>query len=478
MKAITNDGSLIELKNEEIDALKLTLKGHVLLPGDYGFEDSRTVWNSMVNKMPALVIRCLGTADVISAIKFARDRDLLICIKGGGHNVAGLASADNAMMLDMSFMRGVWIDKEKMTARAQAGCIIADLDRESQLHGLAAVQGFISQTGIAGLTLGGGFGYLTRRWGWTSDTVTGMELVTAGGNLVRASDDENTDLFWALRGGGGNFGVVTGIDYRLFPVGPEIMGGIIVWEASEAENILDFYRTFSSQAPEELTLFTILRKAPPAPFLPTDVHGREVVIIVACYTGNPEKGDKIFKPLKSIGKPVADLITRRPYVQLQSLFDAGQPKGRRNYWKSEYLPGISPEMIRKLIPHIWNSPSPHSAIVIGHVEGALNRQANDYTPAGNRNTRYVINIPGSWEKPADDEINMAWVRETWQDIRQYSTGSSYINFQSADEGLSRIESSFGENLGRLSGIKARWDPHNVFRINKNITPATEKKLYK
>jgi len=284
LRAKTPEGREIDLKQDTFDALKLRLRGPVFLPGDVGYEESRTVWNAMIDRKPAAVARCLGSADVIACVQFARDNDILLCIKAGGHNIAGLATADGALMLDLSLMRGVWADPQRQVAHAQGGCLLGDVDRETQVHGLAAVLGFVSLTGIAGLTLGGGFGYLTRRWGWTSDTVVGMSVVTGNGRLVRASSDENGDLFWGLRGGGGNFGVVTGIDYVLYPVGPEVVGGVVAWPASQAPKVLELYRALCEKAPPELTLVALMRPAPPAPWLPKDMHGQPIVAMLACYS--------------------------------------------------------------------------------------------------------------------------------------------------------------------------------------------------
>ncbi len=290
------DGGEFDLKQDVIESLKMRLKGSLLVPGEPSYDESRTVWNAMIDRKPALVVRCLGVADVIACVRFAREHNLLVSIKGGGHNIAGLATADGALMLDMSLMRGVWVNSKEKIAHAQAGCLIADVDRETQLHGLAAVLGFVSLTGIAGLTLGGGFGYLTRRYGWTSDNVVGVDVVTAEGHLVHASSDENADLFWGLRGGGGNFGVVTGIDYKLYPIGPEVIGGFVAWPASEAPEVLELYRTLAETAPPELTLLLMMRPAPPAPWLPKDLHTTPVVIIGACYSGKLEEGEKIVAP--------------------------------------------------------------------------------------------------------------------------------------------------------------------------------------
>jgi FAD/FMN-containing dehydrogenase len=462
----------VELKQETVDGLRMRLRGPLFLPGDAGYEESRTLWNAMIDRKPALVARCLGTSDVIACVEFARANDLLLCIKSGGHNIAGLAAADGALMIDMSLMRGVWVDSEKTIARAQGGCLLGDVDRETQLHGLAAVLGFVSLTGIAGLTLGGGFGYLTRRWGWTADNVVGMDVVTADARLVRASNDENQDLFWALRGGGGNFGVVTGIDYSLYPVGPEVVGGIIAWPASEAPRVLELYRALAGSAPPELTLVLLMRPAPPAPWLPKDRHGTPIVAMLACYSGKPEEGEKIVAPIKSFGKPVGDILIRRPYTQLQSILDATQPKGRRYYWKSEYLPGVTPALCEKVMEHATRIRSPHSAIVLFQIVGALNRLEADHSPVGNRDAHYVVNLAGSWEHPADDGVNIKWAREAWNDIKAFSTGGTYINFLTEEEGPERTAAALGKGLDRLAAIKTRWDPLNVFRTNRNISPVS------
>lgn len=470
MKAKTMDGREIDLTQDMLDGLRMRLRGSVLGPDDPGYEESRTVWNAMIDRKPAVVTCCLGTADVIECVRFAREHDLLLCIKGGGHNIAGLAAADGALMLDLSLMRGAWVDTERKIVHAQGGCLLGDVDRETQVHGLAAVLGFVSLTGIAGLTLGGGFGYLTRRYGWTTDNVVGMDVVTADARLVRASSDENADLFWGLRGGGGNFGVVTGIDYTLYPVGPEIVGGLVAWPASEAASVLEQYRTLAEEAPPELTIVTIMRPAPPAPWLPKDVHGKPIVAILACHTGSPEEGEKAVAAIKSFGNPIGDVLVRRPYTQLQSMLDPTQPKGRRYYWKSEYLPGIEPALCEKAIEHAAKIQSPHSAVILFQLGGALNRLDEDHSPVGNRDTRYVLNIAGSWEHSDQDTANIEWARQAWNDMKQFSTGGTYINFLTEDEGDERIDAALGKALERLADVKTSWDPENVFRTNRNIKP--------
>jgi FAD/FMN-containing dehydrogenase len=470
MKAKTTAGLEIDLKQEMLNGLKMRLRGQLLVPGDVGYDESRTVWNGMIDKRPAVVVRCLGTADVMTCVQFAREHELLLCIKGGGHNIAGLAAADDAMMLDMSLMRGVWVDPQRRIARAQAGCLLGDVDRETQLHGLAAVLGFVSLTGIAGLTLGGGFGYLTRRWGWTADNVVGMDVITADARLVYAGLEENADLFWGLRGGGGNFGVVTGIAYALHPVGPEVVGGVVAWPASAAPQVLELYRTLVDKAPRELTLAALMRPAPPAPWLPKDMHGKPIVAVLACYSGKPDEGEKAVAPLKSFGNPIGDVLVRRPFIGMQSLLDATQPKARRNYWKSEYLPRVEPALCERLIDHAAKIRSPHASIVMMHIGGALNDIPDDRSPVGNRDAHFVLNIAGSWDKAEDDKQNIEWARSAWNDIRGLSTGGVYVNFLAEDEGVERIHAAYGKNYDRLVEVKTKWDPGNLFRVNKNILP--------
>lgn len=471
MQVTTTAGRERTLQPDALAALKARLRGPVLLPGEAGYEASRTVWNAMIEQRPALVVRCLGAADAIACVQFAREHDILLCIKGGGHNIAGLAVADGALLLDMSLMRGVWVDPRRRVAHAQAGCVLGDVDRETQVHGLAAVLGFVSQTGIAGLTLGGGFGYLTRRWGWTSDTVLAMDLISAEGRAVRASGEENADLFWALRGGGGNFGVVTGIEYALHPLGPEIVGGLVAWPASDAPRVLELYRTLAESAPRELTLVAIMRPAPPAPWLPAAMHGKPIIALLACYSGPPEQGEQAVAPIKAFGQPIGDVLVRRPYAQLQSLLDATQPSGRRYYWKSEYLARIEPALCEQAIAHAADIRSPHSAVILFQIGGALNEADAAHSPVGNRDARYVLNVTAAWEQPGEDDANIAWARAAWHDMKAFSTGGTYLNFLTRDEGPERTQAALGASVHRLAEVKAAWDPHNVFRTNRNIVPA-------
>lgn len=463
------DGAVVQVAPEALAAFKGAFKGPVLAPADAGYEEARRVWNAVIDRRPGLIARCTGTMDVVQAVRFAREHRLLHSVRGGGHNIAGLAVCEGGLVIDMSLLRGVWVDAVKRTARAQAGCTLADLDRETQLHGLAAVLGFVSETGIAGLTVGGGFGYLTRKHGWTCDTVISMEVVTAEAKVVRASATENAELFWALRGGGGNFGIVTSFEYRLFPVGPEILGGAIAWRGEDAMQVLDAYREFSASAPRELTLVAALRIAPPAPWLPKEIHGKPMAAIFVCYSGKPEDGEALLAPLRKIGRPVADIVARRPYVQMQSLLDATQPKGRRYYWKSHYLGSVSRDAAQLAAAHAARIASPHSAILIFQIGGALNELPPGHSPAGNRDAEYVLNIAGAWEKPEDDAANIQWARETFEAMKPCSTGGTYINFLTQEEGADRIEAAYGRpTLDKLAALKRQWDPHGFFRHTKGL----------
>jgi FAD/FMN-containing dehydrogenase len=329
MKAMAMPAAEIALARNTTDDLKTHLQGELLLPGDAGYDESRSVWNGMIDHRPAAIVRANGVPDVVAAVRFAREHDLPLSIKGGGHHVAGLAVADGGLMLDMSPMRDVSVDPDRRTVLAEAGSLLGDVDRETQKHGLATVLGMISLTGIAGLTLGGGFGYLTRRFGWASDNVLSMEVVTADGRIVHASEEENPDLFWALRGGGGNFGVVTSFEYKLYPVGPEVIGGLIAWRGEDAPKVLEMYRALTEQAPPELTVAAIARLAPPAPWLPQEVYGKPIVILDVLYSGPIEEGEKLVAKIKGFGSPIGDLVQRRTYVSQQSIDDATQPDGRR-----------------------------------------------------------------------------------------------------------------------------------------------------
>jgi FAD/FMN-containing dehydrogenase len=461
------------IQPDQIQAFRTRLRGTVLAPGEQGYDESRAVWNAMIDRRPALIARCLGTGDIVAALDFARERGLRVSIKAGGHNIAGLAVCDEGLVIDLSPMRGVWVDPKARLARAQAGCLLGDVDRETQLHGLAAVLGFVSNTGIAGLTLGGGFGYLTRRFGWTCDNVRSMDLITPAGRLVTTSRGEHADLFWGLRGGGGNFGVVTSFEYELHPVGPEIVGGAIAWPAEAAADVFDLYRRLTEQAPPEFHCVAAMRLAPPAPWLKKEIHGKPIVALFVCHTGPIAEAEKAVAPLKALGTPVGDIVQRRPYLSQQSLLDATQPKGRRYYWKSEYLPGVTAELLDAVREQASRIRSPHSAILVFPLGGVLDRLPADHSPAGNRDAKAVLNIAAAWERADDDAANIEWARAAWRDMRRFSTGGTYVNFLTEEEGADRIRDAYGANYARLAQVKAKWDPENFLSTNKNILPAAE-----
>jgi FAD/FMN-containing dehydrogenase len=463
------DGARAELAPEALQAFKAGFKGPVVAPEDAGYDELRQIWNAMIDRRPGLIVRCTGTADVVQAVRFARQHRLLLSVRGGGHNIAGLAVCEGGLMIDLSLLRGVWVDRARASVRAQPGCTLGDVDRETQLHGLATVLGFVSATGIAGLTLGGGFGYLTRRHGWSCDNLLSMEIVTADAEVLQVSAQENAELFWALRGGGGNFGIVTSFEYRLVPVGPEILGGAIAWRGEDAREVLEAYRTFSARAPRELTSVAVLRIAPPAPWLPKAVHGQPIVAVFVCHTGRVEDGEALLAPLRALGTPVADIVARRPYTQMQSLLDATQPKGRRYYWKSHYLAAVEPRLAELAVEHAARLPSPHSAVILFHIEGALGELPADHSPAGNRDAAYVLNITASWERREDDAANVAWARAAFEATRAFATGGTYVNFLTEEEGADRIEAAYGRpTLDRLAALKRRFDPDDLFRHTKRV----------
>ncbi|HYI67882.1 MAG TPA: FAD-binding oxidoreductase [Candidatus Limnocylindrales bacterium] len=464
-------GDRREVAQEALDTLAGSLDGSVMYPDDDGFAEATLLWNGMIKKRPAVVVRAESTADVVAAVNFVRENQLELSIKGGGHNIAGLALSDGGITLDMSGMKGVEVDAKSRLARVGPGCTLGDVDRATQEHGLATTLGFVSATGVAGLTVGGGFGYLTRRFGWTVDDLEEVEVVTADGTARRASRTENEDLFWALRGGGGNFGVVTEFVFRLHEIGPEVTAGLIAWPASEADGVLDVYRRVAESAPPELTLVVLRRNAPPAPWVPEAYHGKPVIVVVACHSGSPEQAQEDLAPIKSHGEPLADLIQVKPYVAQQSMLDATQPKGMHYYWKSEFLPGVSDELFATFNQQFVDLEAPANQIVLFQVGGALNEHPEDDGSMGNREAAFACVIQAMWpgDSPAAD-ANRAWVRNAWQALKPYSTGGNYVNFQTEDETDERTEESYRGNFERLGSVKATYDPSNLFRVNRNIRP--------
>jgi FAD/FMN-containing dehydrogenase len=436
--------------------------GRVVPEGDPGYDESRAVWNAMIDKRPALVAHCTNAADVAAALVYARERALVVAVRGGGHNIAGLSTCDGGIVIDLSEMKAIEVDPEARTVRAEPGLRWVEFDAATQEHALATTGGTVGDTGIAGLTLGGGFGWLCGKYGMTIDNLLSAEVVTADGRVLTASADENPDLFWALRGGSGNFGVVTSFVYRLHPVGPVITGGGVFHHVEDAPEVLRFYRDFAANAPDEITTY--------CGFLPGP-HG-PVIAIAAAHCGSLEDGEQALAQLKAFGSPVHDAVGPIPYVKQQSLLDELLPVGVHNYWKAEYVDGLSDGVIEAMCEAYARVPSPRSIVLFIPVNGAASRVAPDATAFPHRDPRLVgVGIYSVWSDPSDAPANLAWTRETWDALQPFSTGGVYVNDVADDEGEDRARAAYGSNYDRLARIKAEYDPDNVFRLNSNIRPA-------
>lgn len=457
------------LLTETIDRLKTNLKGHVVLPADPNYDEVREIWNATIDRRPAIIVQCSAADDVPQAISLARENKLEISIRGAGHNIAGNAVCDRGVTIDLSTMKNVRIDAQTMRAYVEPGATLGDFDKAAQVHGLATPVGINSTTGIAGLTLGGGFGWLTRKYGLTIDNLVSAEMITANGNKIRTSANENPDLFWAIRGGGGNFGVVTEFEFALHPVGPEILAGLIVFPFSQAKQVLTQYRQFVQSAPEELNVWAALRKAPPLPFLPEHVHGKEVVILPVFYTGDPIEGEKLIEPLRSFGDACGEHIGIQPYVEWQQAFDPLLTRGARNYWKSHNFTELSDGALDAIVEFAGKLPSPQCEIFIGCISGASNRVSADATAYYHRDAKFVMNVHGRWDDVAHDEICIAWAREFFQAAAPYASAGAYVNFMTEEEG-DRVAAAYGSNYDRLVQIKQQYDPENIFHLNQNIKP--------
>jgi FAD/FMN-containing dehydrogenase len=468
----TIDGKSVSLSSEALDALRAGLRGDLSLPGEAGYDEARTIWNAMIDKRPAAVVRAVGASDVVQAVRLAAQHRLLLSVRGGGHNIAGSAVTDGGLMLDLSRMGSVRVDPQARTARVEPGVRLADLDRETQAFGLATPVGINSTTGIAGLTLGGGFGWLSRKYGLTVDNLLSADVVTAAGDLVRASEVDHPDLFWAIRGGGGNFGVVTSFEFRLHPVGPQVIAGLIVHPFSSAKEVLREYRRLVAKAPDELTGWAVMRKAPPLPFLPPEVHGTEVLVLALCYAGDPVAGEKAIAPFKAIGKPIADVVGPAPYAGWQTAFDPLLTAGERNYWKSHDFVEISDGLIEVLLGAVRTLPSPQCEIFIASLGGAVNRVPIEATAYPHRDVNFVINVHARWSSPSDDTRCIGWARELYAAAAPFATGGVYVNFMPDDEAQRVRSGAYGPNYDRLAKIKAKYDPTNLFRVNQNVAPPT------
>jgi FAD/FMN-containing dehydrogenase len=454
------------------ERLRSAIRGPVISPDDDGYDTARRIWNGAIDRRPAFIARCTGVADIVAAVRFARERDLGVAVRSGGHGVGGHALCDGGLVIDLSPMKGIRVDPVARTARAEAGVLWGELDRETQAFGLATVGGIVTHTGIAGLTLGGGIGWLMRKYGATVDNLLSADVVTADGTLVRASEEENPDLLWGIRGGGGNFGIVTSFEYRLHPVGPIVLAGPIFHHPLEdAPDVLRFYREFIADAPDELTTIFELSVAPPVPFLPEEVHGKPVVMVGACYAGSPDEGAEVVRPLKQFGRPIADLLEPKPYTALQSMFDPFVPHGWHRYWKSVELPALTDGAIETLVEHHSAVTSPKSYCIVFQLGGALARVGEDATAFSQRDAAHNVNVNAVWtEDDPDGERHVAWARGYFDAMQPHAGGRVYVNFL-GEEGADRVRQAYGAGTyDRLVELKRAYDPTNFFRLNQNIAP--------
>lgn len=465
----TVNGQAATILPDALLTLKSGLRGQTLVKDENGYDSARSIWNGMVDRSPGLIVRCHGAADVMRAVDFAREHDLVVAVRGGGHNIAGNAVCEGGLMIDLTPMNFVRVDPEARRAWVGPGATLGDVDRETQAFGLALPTGINSTTGIAGLTLGGGFGWLTRKYGLTIDSLLSADVVTSDGRLLRASLEENPDLFWAIRGGGGNFGIVTAFEFNLYPVGPEVLSGLVVHPFDKAGELLRSYREVVDGAPEELSCWVVMRKAPPLPFLPVEWHGREVMIFAMCYVGDLAEGERVTKPLRSLGSPIADVVGPHRLVDWQSAFDPLLTTGARNYWKSHDFKTLADGALDAITQAVRTLPSAECEIFIAHVGGAMSRVASDATAYPQRAAHFIMNAHTRWRENKDDNACIAWARDLFRATEPFATGSAYVNFMPEDE-TDRVEKIYGTNFRRLAEIKRRYDPHNLFRMNQNIRP--------
>jgi FAD/FMN-containing dehydrogenase len=460
------------VNRETIEAFAATVRGPVLTPGAEGYDEARAIWNGLIDRRPALIVQCTGAADVVDSVNFAREHDLVLSIRAGGHNVAGNAVNEGGLMIDLSAMRGVHVDPSAQTVRVQAGATLGDLDRETQLYGLAVPAGVVSTTGVAGLTLHGGAGHLRRKHGLSIDSLLSVDIVTADGQMRTASATENEDLFWAVRGAGSNFGVVTSFEFRAHPVGPMVMVGAIFYPADDAPQLLRAWRDYVTSAPDELSSLALLWSVPPGEPFPEEHHGKPVVVVAACYCGSVEEGEPVVQPLRELGQPLVDMSGPWPWLGLQSGFDALFPKGGFYYWKSRSLAALTDDAIEVIADFGARRPSPLTDIVVWHNGGAMSHVGETETAYGGRDAAFLVTGEASWGDPALTDEAIDWGRAFWDAIGQHSTGGLYLNFAGlGEEKEALVKAGYGANYERLVELKTKYDPTNLFRMNLNIPPA-------
>lgn len=461
VEIMTLSGTQRALDATTIAGLRARVRGPVLTAADAGYDAARRIWNAMIDKRPALIVRCVGAADVLEAVRFAASHEVLTSVRGGGHNVAGTAVCDGGLMIDLSPMKGIQVDPAARTAWAQPGLLWQEFDHETQAFGLATTGGVVGETGIAGLTLGGGVGWLVRKYGLTCDNLLAADLVTADGQLRRATPEENGELFWALRGGGGNFGVVTAFHYRLHPVST-VLAGLVIHPRRAARAVIRFHRDFIAAAPEELTSYIGLITAP---------DGQPLVALASCYCGDPGEGERVLRPLREFGSPLVDDIKPIPYTAMQGVFGPAFPWGNRNYWKSSFLHALPDAAVDAVVEQADRVRSPLSVVALEYYGGAASRIAADATAFPHRAAAYHLLILGQWRDPAEDPVHVGWARECWEAVRPWASGAVYMNTLGDDAGTSAVRDAYGANYPRLAALKAKFDPGNLFRLNQNIPPA-------
>jgi FAD/FMN-containing dehydrogenase len=458
--------------NQLIDELQTTLRGKIIQPHDDGYDNARKVFNGMIDKRPLCIVQCVDVADVISSVNFARENKMLLAVKGGGHSATGLGMCNDGMVIDLSLMKGIFVDVQKQIVTLQAGCTLGDLDHATHAFGLAVPSGVMSTTGISGLTLGGGLGHLTRKYGLAIDNLLQADIVTADGSYLTASSAANEDLFWALRGGGGNFGVVTSFVFRLQPV-KMVFAGPMMWEMDEASDILKWYRKFIVNAPDDLAGFFAFLTVPPNPHFPEHLQLKKMCAIIWCYTGPLEKANEFFEPIRKFKTPALDLAGPMPFPVLQRLFDPVSPPGMQSYWKPDFFKELSDQVIALHVQHAAKMPTWMSGMHLYPVNGAASRIGQHDTAWNHRDATFAMVILGVDADPANKERLIQWAKEYWEAIHPYSAGGGYVNFM-MEEGDDRIKETYGDNYDRLTRIKHKYDPENLFRVNQNIKPTASK----
>jgi FAD/FMN-containing dehydrogenase len=454
-----------------IDQLRESLKGDLVLPDDADYDQVRAVWNGMIDRRPALIARCVDADDVVASVNFAREQNALVSVRCGGHGVAGKAVVDDGLMIDLSPMNDVSVDVRGRRARVEGGARLGNLDAATLPHGLATTAGLVSETGVGGLTLGGGVGYLARRFGLTVDNLLEAEVVTAAGTKVRARADENPDLFWALRGGGGNFGVVTAFHFRLHPIDPEVIVGQAFHPLEDAAAVLRYYRELMTDAVDELAVYALVVNVPPVDPFPASAHGRPCIALVGCYSGDHDTGKELLAPLQGFGNPILAFVQPMPYVALQQAFNDGTPDGARYYWKSHFLHELSDAAIDAFVEHVTELPGPFSMAGFEPMGGAINRVDAAATAIPHRDAQFALGVWAGWAEPDDDDDAIAWTRGVHAAMAPFSTGGVYTNYLDQDDD-GRIPAAFADNLERLERVKAKYDPDNFFRANHNIRPGS------